>query len=487
VTGPIERRLGAGLGALVAGLALACLWVAGLQWFDGDDFRLLRDVQSSPLGRWWSPFSVAPWPFYRPLGVHSYYWTCQRIFGPWPEGFLAVSLLAALAAALVTGSLARRLGMSPPAAGVATLAVLSVCATTGVLFDPTTFHYLGALLASALSLRLLFGGSRLHSLASGAALATGLLCNEIAALVPVAAFALGVAREPAPGPAARRAAPLAALVAAYLGLRFGLVATPLPPSYSAWLGPETPWRPALYLVVALGGPTRTLVVLLLCLAMRRAARGGRNDRLLAACAAWLGCALAPFVLLAVPSERFAAATSLPLALGIGAIADSLWRAYAAARPRAAALAIAALALALLPSRALLHHASAPRGVLGEQLYRIVAPRIAPGRPTTFLALYGAPGLGDERVVQAQSASLYGRGSLYAQAIFPGRAGAPRPRIRFQRVSTLRSLPRSLGRCVYLAVRPDGALELADAATARLLPAGLRGRCEVERAGGARSE
>ncbi|HVN38051.1 MAG TPA: hypothetical protein VMW19_07750 [Myxococcota bacterium] len=74
-------------------------------------------------------------------------------------------------------------------------------------------------------------------------------------------------------------------------------------------------------------------------------------------------------------------------------------------------------------------------------------------------------------------SLYGQGDRFEKAMFPAR-GAVRPvRIHFLDVSAPANLPPDTDRCVYLAARARGHIEVADAATVAALAPELRSRCD----------
>jgi hypothetical protein len=481
----LERRLHQGGLALLALLVIGCLWAASRQWFSGDDFSFLRHVREASPVSWWWPLGERHWIFYRPLGMHSYYWACLGAFGANPFPFLVVSIAAGLTAALVAAGIARRLGLSPPAVAVTTLATFSALCTTGVLQSPTTFHYVAALLATGLSLRFFLDASRTASFASCVALGMGLLCNEIAALIPVAAFALALARDASLSArtltcAAARTAPLALLVAVYLSLRFSVLDSDLPESYSIALGAHLPRNAALQLIALFGGVARGLVALSLALALAWMARRHARPVVapLLACGGWLLAGITPFSLMLLP--RAPIAIVLPVALALGLIVDRFFSERSGRRPLATALAIAALGLALLPVETLVEQARSPVGAIAKRLHRIAAQRLAPGETTWLFVLHGGPGLGGAEVVRLLEWNLFGRGTAFAKALFPERDGVQPLRIRFVDVSRVRRIPRSVGRCVYLAARPDGSLEVSDAETARSLTPALRERCDVRR-------
>ena len=480
-----ERALRICGALLLAGLAAGCFFVASREWFHGDDFSFLHHVREAPFWSWWWPFGERHWPFYRPLGMHSYYWACLRAFGLSPLLFLSVGLACGVAASVSAGGIARRMGLSPPAAAITSLTLLSVLAGTGVLTSATTFHYVAALLASCVALSLFLDDTPARLAASAAALSLGLLCNEIAALVPLAALGLAWTRAPDSGMGLRRVVPLAGVVVLYLLLRSIAVSSgELPGFYETDLGWNVPRNAALQLTHLLGDAPRSLAVLSLAGCLLWA--GGRSNRpqarLLASCGVWVVAGLVPFSLLAVPAPRFSLACALPAALALGAVVEHFWTAQADARPRRAALVIAVLALALLPVETLARQARSPGGALPERLHDILTAQVLPDRTTWFLVLYGVPGLADESVVEGLAWHLYGRGQVFTQALFPEREGIRPVRMRFVDGARTRRLPRSMEHCVYLAVRANGSVDLANPPTVRALLPGLRGRCVVSKRG-----
>jgi hypothetical protein len=94
------------LGVFVAG----CLLVSSREWFAADDFPFLFHVQQVEPWSWLdirTAFEAYWWPFYRPLGMESFYYANYRLFG---LNFTAF-VLAALFVNLVTGWLVYRIAL----------------------------------------------------------------------------------------------------------------------------------------------------------------------------------------------------------------------------------------------------------------------------------------------------------------------------------------------------------------------------------------
>jgi hypothetical protein len=100
------------------------------------------------------------------------------------------------------------------------------------------------------------------------------------------------------------------------------------------------------------------------------------------------------------------------------------------------------------------------------------------RTTTFVVLHGTPELGGKQAMTLITWSLYGRGDRFEKAMFPANGGVRPVQIRFVDVSGAASLPPGTDRCVYLAARSGGRIEMADAATVAALAPELRNRCDL---------
>ena len=97
------------------------------EWFTRDDFAFLAFVQSPDRWSWvdvYRPFGERFWPFYRPLGMETYFWVGFRLFGLDAFGYFATSLALHFASGALVYRIARAFGFDAPMAlATAALAV----------------------------------------------------------------------------------------------------------------------------------------------------------------------------------------------------------------------------------------------------------------------------------------------------------------------------------------------------------------------------
>jgi hypothetical protein len=467
-----------GLWALAALLVvIPCAWIASQEWFSSDDFAFLAHVQRADAWRWsdvFLPQGSRFWPFYRPLGMETYFWVGFRVFGLHAAAFFAVSLAVHFASGALLYRIARQWGFAAPVALATALWSVSRPPTLGEIYWGSVFHYVAArffaLAALALFQRDLREPSRVARAGSCAMLALALLCNEVSATLPLLLVLAALAADSRGAPmavarrAARRALPHLALAAAYLAFRFAW----LPPfelrelhtpgfgihvARNAWAlvhavfgGPEA---------VALAGLGALAIGLWLHHAARLSSDGRRALRTSAVCLGWLALAAAPFAMLSFPQPRYAMPLEPAAALLVGVWLDAGFRLAATSRPRAAELALAALVIAAIPFGMLASRIAQPASAPLLRLLDAVDSLPGLRDDARIVVLYGAPGLADARRAQGLRVLAY-NGEVLAAAYPEGRRS-----LRFHDLA--QRPPRAVLRpgTRYLAL--DEALGLAPAA------------------------
>jgi hypothetical protein len=467
---------------VVAALLVAtpCAWIASLEWFSRDDFAFLLHVRRGDPGFWseaFLPLEWRFWPFYRPLGMESFFWVGLRLFGLHAPGYFGVALALHFASGGLVYRVARQWGFAPASALATAFLSVSRPPSLTEIYWVSAFHYVASralgLAALALFQRHLRTPSGSARAGSWLALGLALLCNEVNAALPVLLVLGGVATrpgEPARAAAARgirQAIPHALLVAAYLVFRFALLApSQLREIHTPALGLHAARNAWEELAAVFGGAlplaAAGLTVSAFAAWLRRA-RGPASCaaplRASAVCAAWLVVAGAPFALLPFPQLRYAMPLEVPASLLVGAWLDAAFRA-AARRPRAAELALAALAIAAIPYGALARRAAEPRGAPVRALVEAVESLPGLREGARVIVLYGAPGLADaER-------ALHLRYLAYNGAALPAVHPETRMSLRFHDLA--QRPPREAIRpgALYLALRPDLRLAPADSALLR---------------------
>jgi hypothetical protein len=205
-----------------------------------DSFHFLEVVRHASWAHASAWFVPSASSFYRPLYLAAL-WTMHQLSGTNPLGYHAVAWLAHVLSALLLAGVARALTGDRVAAGVAGLAFLWSIHAHEVVYDVAGLHHA---LAGTLLLASLLAWIRDRRLLSLAAVAVGMLVNELAL---IAAAILGW-YECCPGvaphtgtrawSAARRLAPHVALLAGYFVWRLGLAGAALPSEGQTCL---TPW------------------------------------------------------------------------------------------------------------------------------------------------------------------------------------------------------------------------------------------------------
>jgi hypothetical protein len=387
-------------------MAACAGFVASREWFVADDFAFLALVQRPDLFSWqetFLPLRERFWPFYRPLGMQTYFRLGVAAFGLAAPGFYAVSLLVHFARGLVIFLLARRLGCGVRSAAAGALLGVGGAASLGELYSGSIFHYVAVSLATALCVWGFLREGRGAQLGSCVALAVALLCNESAVVLPLLLAASGLVAGPAQAGwrLARRAAPHALITAAYLVLRFRVIAADeARVLYTPRLDAHAAANAAAQLAIGAGGgaPLALLAALGLAGALAVAARRA-DDRDLARgavfCSVWALLALAPFSVLPFPQRRFSIPVEAPLALLAALALEALWRSCVPRARRGLEAALLVLPLLAFPWAELRERAARPQGELPRRLVRFVEDGAFPaGSATRLVVLYGVEGLAD---------------------------------------------------------------------------------------------
>lgn len=475
------------IGVFVAG----CLLVSSREWFVADDFAFLFRIQQVEPWSWLdirTAFKSFWWPFYRPLGMESFYYANYRLFGVHFTGFVVTALLVNLVTGWLVYRIAVGLGFDARAAAAAAVLSITSYATTLGLFRPSRFQYTSVIFFVALSVTLfleyLRRGHVRHQVAGCAALALGLLCNEVMLMVPgiLALISLctehRVATWRAVFRAIRRVSPQLLVVVVYLPLRFGLFDLRDPPRfYRPSFGPHIVRNVGDQLLYVFGSYAALIFAVSLAVLVLTAAclhSEGRDRatgwlvRVSFLCIGWMALALMPFVLLPRGEVRWSALLSIPMGLFFASYADLVWRTWGRCHPRTIELGLVGLLLVSLPYEALWQKARDPTGAEMKRLKEVMEPYVGrPGIPTRFLILYGSPELGTGRTLLRFRASLFG--GMMPYAIFPwntvklefvdltkgSKTPEGRPRSKRKRSWT------PLSKCVYLTLGVGGTIELAD--------------------------
>ena len=76
-------------------VVIPCARIASLEWFSRDDFAFLVHVERTDPWLWsdvFLPLERRFWPFYRPLGMESFFWLGFRLFGLGAFGYFATAI-----------------------------------------------------------------------------------------------------------------------------------------------------------------------------------------------------------------------------------------------------------------------------------------------------------------------------------------------------------------------------------------------------------
>jgi hypothetical protein len=394
-------------------VVIPCARIASLEWFSRDDFAFLVHVQRTDPWLWsdvFLPLERRFWPFYRPLGMETYFRLGFQLFGLHAAGFFAVSLAVHFASGGLVYRIARQWGFAASSALATALLSASRPASLGEIYYGSVFHYVASrffgLAALALFQRDLRERSRIARVGSCLALALALLSNEVNAALPLLLVLGGVASRPRDGLAVaasralRRALPQVLLVGAYLVFRFGLLpGAELREIHTPSLGLHVVTNAWDELAAVFGGPAGVALLALCGVGLAAWLRptgpdAARARRTSAVCVGWLAIAAAPFAMLPFPQLRYAMLLEAPASLLVGVWLDAAFRRAALRRPRAAELALAALVIAAIPYRTLATRLAEPIAAPVRRLLEAVESLPELRDDARVTVLYGAPGLAD---------------------------------------------------------------------------------------------
>jgi hypothetical protein len=416
-----------------------CLFLAGREWFVGDDFAFLAQARQPwnwaqvflPLGPrfWWS---------YRPLSTDVFFSLGFKAFGLNPFGYLVVSLSLHFLTGLLVWRLARQLGFEARVAIVT--ALLSVSRfpflAEGLWISVSQYTITMFCYTACLSLFLDYARTTRVRFQAAAcvALVLALLSNEVGATLAgvivllswyVDGFSLarGDVRR-----TLRRTIPLLIVTAAYVVVRTTVIgAAQLPPVYRWMPGWHMPGRYAwtVFFVLGNGQPPLwvwvTLVLgALLGVVWQRRGRGAALRWLVGVNVVglgWIAIALVPYAGLPFPYPRYAMAIEVPTCLLLGAYLSAFARAYAPAQ-RAAVEALLVLVLAVsVPYGSVLPRKASPRGTPAKHFLRVIGDRSASvSHGTTVVVQYGARGLGSPAEAEEFRVRIFGGAAL--GAVYP---------------------------------------------------------------------
>jgi hypothetical protein len=464
------------LGCMLAALAiaLACAWVASLEWFSRDDFAFLARVQRVDPWSWravFLPFDERFWTFYRPLGMETYFYLGFQLFGLEASGYFAVSLAFHFASGALVYRIGRQLGFDLRVALVTALLAVSREPTLGEIFYGSVFHFVISVFFTLLSITCFLeyaaGEGRRWQVASCFALGLALLCNEVNATTPalLALAALGT-RRPERRFARRvllAVAPQLLLVALYLAFRFLLLApVAMPTVYTLVLHPNVLRNTAIHVLFVFGGIGPLAVAALLGTALLVSAPDRRErarlGRLAAMAISWTAVVLAPFALIPFPQERYAMLAVPPVCLLIGALLDSFWRIAGGRYPRSLEAALVVAVLASIPFGLLAQQAANPRGDAPRRIVRAIeAQQPAIASNARLVVLYGTPELAARE--QAVAFRYLAYNGMVVDAVYPETTMSMRFHDLSQRSPRKAIRPRSF----YFRLSPSLEIERAERA------------------------
>jgi len=457
--------------ASVGGCALvaASIFVASREWFRGDDFLFLSFVQQ-PEWSWvdlYLPFESRHWPFYRPLAAESYFYVCFRLFGFDSLPFYGVLIAVHFLSGLVVYRLAKQLRFDPRVAAVTALLSVSRFPSIQTFFFAANLHHVAGsffyVLAVTTFLDYARRGRIAAQLGSCVALLLTLLCAEygvtlVGLLVLVSLYVDDFEISKASLlRALRRAIPQAAIVTAYLVLRFGLIAPrPAAALYTFELGGHMVTNVWQQLVAVFEDEVGLLVAALLILLIvgailrdreNRSSIGRRLVRIHALCIPWIVFMLAPFSLLPVAALRFSIPIEIPVCLMLGAYLDALWRLGSARHRLALEVGLICLLLVSIPYKTFWLKAENPVGAAARE-FKSVIEALYPDPPTGTIVvfLYGAEGLATSP--DATRFRLRMMNHWMLRSLYPDK----NMRVRFIDVVTGGKV--LCDRCVYFKLRPD---------------------------------
>jgi hypothetical protein len=456
VDGSRDRGSVAFLGGIAAALGLLVimmLLLAAQESFSRDDFISLAHVRK-PVWSWLDTYLPLEkrWGWaYRPLGTDTYFYVCSKLFGWNPLAFFSVSLGLHFLTSILVYRVAIQLGFERRVAVVTGLLAVSRHPTLWQICYASAFYPVAtvflALLATSLFLDYARKGAMRFQAGSCLALSLALLCSEFPIGLPVLYVFLSLwasstnpagrldTKELIPSVATllravRRALPQFAIVALYLVVRLGVIASArAPASYGVNFAPQhLVWR-VLQQIFYLFSDWPTLFAAgLLILAITSLVMVSEERREIlrwllpvnAICVLWILGTVAPFLVLNFSHSRYSVVFEVPTALLVGSYLSALWYLYGRRHRKALEVALVVLAFAALPYRTVWERSHKLYGSHSTSLLTAVSESYPDIEPNTHVVLlYNAPGLASYAGGSLFRNNVYG-GDAARQAYWPGK-------------------------------------------------------------------
>jgi len=443
----------AGIAAALGLLVVMMLLLASQESFSRDDFISLAHVRK-PVWSWldtYLPLEKRWWWAYRPLGTDTYFYACIKLFGWNPLAFFSVSLGLHFLTSVLVYRVAVQLGFKPQIAVVTGLLAVSRHPTLWQITYASAFYYVGAiflaLLATSLFIDYARKGAMRLQVGSCLALSLALLCSEFPIALPVfyVFLSLWVSSTDPDGRldteelipsvatlfrAARRALPQFAIVALYLVVRLGVIASArAPASYGLNFAPQhLLWRLLLQIFYVFRDWPTLFAAGLLILAITTLVMVSEERREIlrwllpvnAICVLWIVGTVALFLALDFTHSRYSVVIEVPTCLLLGSYLSAFWHLYGRRHRKALEVALVVLAFAALPYRTVWERSQKFYGIHSASLLKAVSENYPDIEPhTKVVLLYNAPGLASYAGGVLFRRNVYG-GDAALQAYWPGK-------------------------------------------------------------------
>lgn len=480
------------------GIVGVCVVIARRTGFVGDAFAFLDYLQRPGAWSWadtFLPLEGRFWPFYRPVGMDSYFYLGHWAFGLDPFGYILVALAMHFASGWILYRIGRQLGFHAlPAAGAAALMVTRPPALS-MVFLLHMFMYISAaffgLASTAVFLRHARRGGGLALTGSCLLYVPMLLSNESSVTLPAILLILSlhvdrfaISRQTVQR-ALARVSPHLVLTLFYLVFRFRVLPPkPLSYAYRMSLGGHSLDQYLVQLLNVMGGAPNAWAFALGAAVLGgivwvQRAREPEAARWLVAmngvCLAWIAIALLPFALLKPQVIRFAIPLQAPVCLLLAAYVDAAWRVRGRTHQRLLEVGLLVGIFLSVPYGMLRGKIREPDGTQPRKFLTMIAEQ---ARSETergqIVVLYGADALGDDQVARMFRNRSY---STAAVRVWFG----SRYRTKFVNLGDPLPDPVAAERCIFASLLPDLETRLSDPALlARAIPGGPQRLC-VERA------
>lgn len=505
----VPRGYYVALAALGLAFSLLCLKLAGHEYFKFDDWHFLNVVQKEGFswGRSFLPIGTHRYWAIRPLGEQAYFRLGFQAFGLDATGYLLVSLAVHFAGGLVVFRVARLLGVARPVAVVTGMLAVTRNPSMAMIWSGCGFAYMLSQLCVSIAVMLFVDGTKRQSHArmggSVLALAAALLSHEASIVIPAVLFGFALVLDRSGTALERtlravwRVVPHGVLVAAYLIVRFGVLA-PLDPSRSNYTMNPNPLVAAQRYWIQLGelvGGTAVLSLTLVVIAVLvwwiartdagRSLLIGYWLPLAAVCLLWTAMALGPMLLLSAKAIRFSVHIEVPACLLVGTLLHVAWlRARTEPRRRAMAAALVVLVAVCLPWWPVYARLADDSRQFPRQIRRVLqdgADRVPVGSDIIFL--YDGTGGPTWDDMQRFRSVSYGHDSMVS-AMLPDKG----TQVRTHNVQWTPDADTLCRDCIYLLLHPDLTTTFAeDEEIMQLIikPAMAAHDAEIVRLGGAK--